>query len=285
MKLSLQLLAIVSGLVVVGCLIQSGVFRSADGVAPEPKPPRHAESGNRPPRAREYVHLKDRSILVWIPGGTFVMGRQDGDSDEKPAHEISVKGFWLGKYEVTNEQYAAFLKSKKRSKPMYWETPGYDGPKQPVVGLTWQNAKAYADWAGLRLPTEAEWEYAARAGKRIRYGTVDGGLSHDLANYRGREGKDKWDGPAPVGSFSSNPLGLYDMAGNAWEWTSSLYKPYPYSATDGREDTNRSRGLRVMRGGAWHFPPDYLTVTHRHRFASHLQYDYCGFRVAMSSGS
>jgi iron(II)-dependent oxidoreductase len=208
------------------------------------------------------------------------MGSEEGDRDERPPHPITVKAFWIGKYEVTNAQYAAFLEATGHRRPMYWDTSGFDDPRQPVVGVLWQDAKAYCDWAKLRLPTEAEWEYAARAGKRFRYATATGAVSRDLANYRGTGGADRWDGPSPVGSFPPNPLGLYDMAGNAWEWTSTNYRAYPYSRTDGREYVHEARGVRVMRGGSWHSPPAYLTTTHRHRFASHLSYDYAGFRVA-----
>ena len=163
---------------------------------------------------------------------------------------------------------------------MYWSSEGYDDPRQPVVGVTWQDAFAYAQWAGLRLPTEAEWEFAARGGRSLLYPTRTGKISHDLANYRGTGGRDRWQGPAPVGRFPANAAGIHDMAGNAWEWTSSLYRAYPYSATDGREDDTRTRAFRVMRGGAWQLSAEYATSTHRHRFASHLEYDYAGIRVA-----
>ncbi len=237
---------------------------------------------DRPQSATEYTNPTDGSVLLWIPGGTFTMGSEYGDADEKPLHSIAVTGFWLAKHEITNRQFALFLKATKKRKPMFWNAEGFSDPQQPVVGMSWQVAKAYADWAGLRLPTEVEWEYAAAAGRQLRYPTATGAMSHDLANYHGTEGKDIWDGPAPVGSFPPNPFGLHDMAGNAWEWTSTLYKPYPYVATDGREDTEKSRGIRVMRGGSWHFTEKYMTTTFRRRFASHLEYDYVGLRVAMT---
>ncbi len=231
-----------------------------------------------------YVNSRDGSELVWIAGGSFIMGSESGDPDEKPAHGLTVAGFWLGRYEVTNRQYARFLKETGRQPPAFWDDPRYNKPDQPVVGVKFRDALAYCKWAGLRLPTEAEWEYAARAGRRqLEYGTATGQISHDLANYAGVGGRDKWqDEPAPVGSFPPNPLGLYDMAGNAWEWCSSMWAPYPYNPRDGREDLER-HAFRVMRGGCWHFGPFYCRASCRHRHRDHLFYDYVGFRVAASA--
>ena len=236
-----------------------------------------APGGPSRPTAREYTNPKDKSVLIWTPGGTFTMGSDKGDPDEKPPHRITIAGFWLGAFEVTNAQYARFLNATGGEEPMFWKSPGYSDPRQPVVGLTWAEAKQYAAWAGLRLPTEAEWEYAAAAGRQLRYPTATGTISHDLANYRGTAGKDRWKGPAPVGSFPPTPLGLFDMAGNAWEWTSSYYLPYPFSPK------NERGSMSVMRGGAWFFGERYQTTTYRRRFAKHLEYDYAGLRLALST--
>jgi len=197
-----------------------------------------------------FVSPLDGTELVFISGGAFKMGGT-GEHDGKPVHEQQVEGFWLGRSEVTNAQYGKFLEATDHRVPRYWDDDKYNQPDQPVVSVTWHDAIAYCNWAGVRLPTEAEWEYAARGGKQYEYGTSTGELSHDLANYEGSGGKDTWnDRTAPVGSFPANPFSLYDMCGNVLEWCSSLYKPYPYKADDGREDV-AAEGWRVLRGGAF----------------------------------
>ena len=229
-----------------------------------------------------WTNPQDESIMVWIPGGKFMMAR-DTREENNMGHPVAVEGFWLGRYEVTNEQYALFLQATEYWEPDFWDDPDYNQPKSPVVGITWEDALAYCEWAGVRLPTEAEWEYAAAAGeKQYPYGTATGELNHDLANYAGVRGKDRWEYTSPVGSFSPNPFGLCDMAGNAWEWCSSIMKPLPYLQTDGREDLEETRELRIMRGGAWVYGSDYCHVSDRHYHRQDLRFDYAGFRVALS---
>ncbi len=231
------------------------------------------------PEIRTYTHPTDGSVLAWITSGTFRMGSDAGDNDERPVHEVRIDGFWLGKYEVTNQQYARFLEATGNPEPWYWNEPGYDDPQQPVVGITWHAAVRYCEWAGLRLPTEAEWEYAASGGQALAYPTSTGEISPQLANYRQTTSNLPSNKPTRVGSFPPNPFGLYDMAGNAWEHTACLYQSYPHEAdalTDGR-------GLRVLRGGSWMYPPHYCRTSHRRRFAQHLTFDAAGFRVAIGA--
>ena len=170
--------------------------------------------------------------------------------------------------------------------PPHPDDDTYNQPKlaantRPVVGVTWHDAVAYCKWAGGRLPTEAEWEYAARGGKQYEYGTATGEISPDLANYWGQN---KWKHTAPVGSFPPNPFGLHDMAGNAWEWCSSVYKPYPYKADDGRE-APEADGRRVLRGGSWSDHSGDLRAACRCRIDPRSSYPYhFGFRVAVRAG-
>ena len=164
-------------------------------------------------------------------------------------------GFWVGKYEVTNQQYGRFMaatghaNAADEKRKLFRDFDDLSRPKRPVVCVTWHDAVAYCKWAGGRLPTEAEWEYAARGGKQHEYATSTGKLSHDLANYYGPSGEGEWRSTSPVGSFPANPFGLHDLCGNAGEWCSSLYKPYPYRADDGRENRDGD-AERVLRGGA-----------------------------------
>ncbi|MCX8035738.1 MAG: formylglycine-generating enzyme family protein [Candidatus Sumerlaeia bacterium] len=239
------------------------------------------QSGREPKAGDEWLNPKDGSVLVFIAGGEFTMGSDKGDEDEKPPHKVTVKSFWLGKYEVTNRQFAPFYDLGEVPEPLHWGEVGYNDPQQPIVGLIWESAVSYCKWAGLRLPSEAEWEYAAAAGKQFEYPTATGAISHDLANIRGVGGKDKWEGPAPVGQFPPTPFGLYDMAGNAWEWTSSIWKPYPYVTDGSRENFDEdNREMQVMRGGSWGYSESYCRTARRRRFASWLTYDWAGFRVA-----
>ena len=224
----------------------------------------------------------DGSILVWVPAGEFKMGSTDGNEDEIPVTKPKVKGFWLGKFEVTNEQFAKFL-AETGCDPSSWRDDRNTQPNQPVMGIRWSAARAYCKWAGLRLPTEAEWEHSARGGKHFQYPTATGRIDPSLANYFDSKGVNHRDGPSPVGSFLPNPYGIHDMAGNAWEWTGSLYQAYPASSEDeNTDDVEERRGFRVMRGGCWRYSADYCSSSHRHRFQGHLTYDYAGIRVALS---
>lgn len=229
-------------------------------------------------------HRKDGSVLIWIPGGEFTMGASGRKDDERPAHRTRVLGFWLGRFEVTNAQFRVFWKQRFRPDPYpAFGALGVDA--LPVSGVTWEEAVEYCRWAGLRLPTEAEWEFAAKGGRDQEFGTATGRVSHDLANYWGTGGADRWlEEPAPVGSFPPNAFGIYDLSGNVWEWTSSLYRAYPYSATDGREDP-LPKELRVLRGGSWQYNAQMLRSADRYPFRMHLRLDYAGIRVAKSHGS
>lgn len=241
------------------------------------------ESGRAPEPGDKYYNPDDGSVLVWIPGGSFIMGSEEGDEDEKPPHRVKVDGFWLAKYPVTNRQYAAFLEETFRSEPGYWDDPDFNVPEKPVTAITYYEALAYCEWAGVRLPTEAEWEYVASGGGQFKYPTNNGKISHDQANIWGTGGRDSWlETPSPVGVFPPNPYGLYDMAGSVFEWTSSLYMRYPYNPEDGRESSSAGYH-RVMRGGAWQFGPYYARTAYRHDFAMHLRYDYAGMRVAKTA--
>jgi formylglycine-generating enzyme required for sulfatase activity len=194
---------------------------------------------------------KDGAEMLLIPAGEFQMGSNDYDN-EKPIHTVYLDAFYIDKYEVTNAQYKKFMDATGHEAPYYWNDSSLNAPNQPVVGVNWNDAKAYADWAGERLPTEAEWEKSARGGlvdKNYPWGNT---LTHDDANYDGTGGKDVWDGTSPVGSFKPNGYGLYDMAGNVWEWCADWYGSNYYSSSPKSNPAGLNSGnTHVCRGGSW----------------------------------
>jgi len=217
-----------------------------------------------------------------IPAGSFMMGSDDGDSDEKPVHQVYVDAFYMDKSEVTVAQYQQFISATRRAISEQWAEQ-LQNPNRPVVYVSWNDAVAYAKWKGKRLPTEAEWEYAARGGYtgvggkskyKFPWGNEE---SHDQANYSGTGGKDQWQDTSPVGSFPPNGFGLYDMAGNVWEWCSSLYQPYPYKSDDGRENATAS-GVRVLRGRAWSSNQSSGRCADRYGSGPSFRVDHVGFR-------
>ena len=211
--------------------------------------------------------------MVWIPAGTFLMGSPAGeaarDADEQQ-HRVRIEqGFWMDVGEVTNEAYSRFLEANRAWRRgvldarfqdhgylSAWERDMPAGAEAlPVGEVSWYAARAFCSWAGKRLPTEAEWEYAARAGSTTAYWW---GEDFDVtrANRNGRR-------PEAVGARSrTNRWGLSDMAGNVEEWVSSAYRPYPFAATDGREGVTL-RGMRVTRGGSYVSHPPYHVGTLR----------------------
>ncbi len=198
--------------------------------------------------------------MVTVPTGEFLMGSDDPDADrdEKPASKVFVDRFQIDRVEVTKARYRRCVEAGACSRPIGASSyPDSSKADYPISPLSWQQALAYCRWAGKRLPTEAEWEKAARGtdGRRYPWG--------DEFDPR-RVSTDRTYGASRVGSWraGASPYGALDMAGNVWEWTSSLYKPYPYRADDGREDLN-ARGSRVNRGGSWFYGPPHLRTSYR----------------------
>ncbi len=227
--------------------------------------------------------------MVLIPAGDFIMGSDDtGDAGSRPAHTVFLEAFYIDKYEVTNEMYDACVYAVECRKP---RNPGsvtrstyYSNPvfaDYPVLYVDWSMAVAYCEWRGARLPTEAEWEKAARGTEGLVYPWGNTNLDCSYANIAGCVGDttavDQYD-------KSQSPYGVYGMAGNVWEWTSSLFKFYPYSATDGRENMTAT-GKRVARGGSWHtFGGNAGNARTDTRFELEPGYygAYVGFRCARS---
>ena len=192
--------------------------------------------------------------MVLIPAGEFTMGSQDGDADERPAHKVQVNAFSMDVYEVTVRQYAEFLRAEGFHSPLDWKTMNQPThQKYPVANVDWADAAAYCKWAGKRLPTEAEWEKAARGtdGRLYPWGNDPPTPLH--ANY-GKTGSHNYEALAPVGTFENgkSPYGIYDMAGNVWEWVSDWYDTdYYKNSPQQNPEGPPTGGFKVIRGGAW----------------------------------
>lgn len=201
------------------------------------------------------------------------MGSAEGSAEELPIHEVSVDAFYLDQMEVTNRQYRQFVEATGYHSEGRWErfaTPGREG--HPVVSVTWTDAQNYAAWAGKRLPTEAEWEYTARAGRPDAVYATDGdgkNASDTTSNFGTFDIPPKTEPlegiqTKPITSYPANPWGLYDMAGNVAEWCADWYDPYYYKVSPRENPTGPAFGRgRVLRGGSWNDQKNYLRISHR----------------------
>jgi serine/threonine-protein kinase len=220
-------------------------------------------AGPRPLEVRQ--NPKDGLNYVWIPPGTFMMGCSPGDNEgnnaEKPAHQVTIsKGFWLGQTPVTVGAYKRFATTTRREMPY---APDFNkewrNDKMPIVNVSWSDAQGCCRWMGGRMPTEAEWEYAARGGctKKL-YGPLD-----EIAWHRGNSGEQTRE----VGQKRANNFGLYDMLGNVWEWVYDWYGENFYYRSPSQDPRGPTRGeSRVLRGGSWFNNPSNVRVSYRFRW-------------------
>jgi formylglycine-generating enzyme required for sulfatase activity len=204
-------------------------------------------------------------------------------ADEMPRREVSLHGYCIGRDEVTVARYARFCEQTGRvlhDQPSL-QGPDHpnpavsaaDGPEYPVVNVSWEEARDYCAWAGLRLPTEAEWERAARGGTQTRFWWGDA-ASHDRANYDS-------DGMTPVGSYPANPFGLRDTAGNVWEWCADWYAEDAYASGPAADPGGPASGdTKVHRGGSWMNYPYYLRPAIRYSSEPDRRSRLIGFRCA-----
>jgi formylglycine-generating enzyme required for sulfatase activity len=270
-------------------------------------------------------NAKDGLEYVSIPAGRFDMGCVAGDleceDDEKPAHPVELSAFWLGRTEVTVDAFRRFVTQTKyrtiadsdgwsyvlegrivQRPGVKWDSSSGsdDGGARPVVHVSWYDAAAYCEWAGGRLPTEAEWEYAARGGRAgakyvwgdARTPTVDGVKQANVwdesvrRNFKDADGvfapyDDGQVSVAPVATFAPNGYGLYDMAGNVAEWCADWFNKTTYSGGAARDPKGPATGgERTLRGGSWNDGPGFLRLSDRFGYAPALHNDSVGFRCA-----
>ena len=234
----------------------------------------------------EPIQMSILPEMVMIPGGSFRMGCVSGlncQDDEKPVHEVRVASFELSKYEVTFEEYDRFTAATSGRSP---NDKGWGRGRRPVIYVSWIDAVAYTKWLSeqtgerYRLPSEAEWEYAARAGSTTKYGWGND-IGHNRANCDGCGSQ--WDDEktAPVGSFNPNAFGLHDMHGNLWEWVQDCWNDsYQGAPADGTAWTIGDCERRVLRGGSWSSQPGLLRAADRGRDSTGRRYIDDRFRVA-----
>ncbi len=261
----------------------------------------------------------DQMVQVYIPTGEFVMGFSYGSIDESPAHVVMLAGYWLDQTEVTNAQFAQFVAAtdhtttaEQQDKSMItmrgqwgvqagadWQHP--TGPDSDIVGLddhpvvhvSWDDASAYCTWAGRRLPTEAEWEKAARGTDERRFPWGDQPVTGELLNladatlnshYSNVSVNDGWEHTSPVGAYPAgvSPFGIFDLSGNVWEWVQDWYAIDAYRQSPAENPTGPASGEKhVIRGGSWNEISTELRTASRH-FLNNPAYIDLGFRCASS---
>lgn len=240
--------------------------------------------GAKPANERAQPHIITNTIgmeMVPIAGGDFVMGSAADDGvpgEESPPHQVRVAPFYLGKYEVTQAQWQAVMGNNPAA---------YPHPQRPVDKVTWEEVVAFItklnqmeNTSRYRLPSEAEWEYAARAGTRTRWFFGDDAAGLERFAWINRGGDT---GTRPVGRGAPNPWGLYDIYGNVWEWVQDCWHDnYAGAPTEGGVWSGGDCALRMLRGGGWNSPPAYARSAARGSLAPYLQDTASGFRLARS---
>jgi formylglycine-generating enzyme required for sulfatase activity len=290
------LAAALAGGVATGATLQGQSDQSGAGAIRTAEAPSHSDSAaaraaeplaGAPAPGTTFRDCSDCPEMVVVPAGKFMMGWDGGDPDEKPAREVVIaKPFAVGKFEVTFDEFNACEANGGCTRFKDAHTGGSKG-RRPIVNITWDEARAYAAWlskkAGkpYRLLSEAEWEYAARAGTTTKY-AFGNTITHDQANFSyGKEGEGR---TKEVGSYPPNAWGLYDMHGNVWEWVEDCYVgTYQGAPADGTARIFPNCPTRVARGGSWDYQADDIRSSVRYQLKPDWwPIDEAGFRLARS---
>ncbi|MBF0461359.1 MAG: formylglycine-generating enzyme family protein [Magnetococcales bacterium] len=245
----------------------------------EDKFPRWKVLPNQPELGTYWRDLRTEMEFVWVPGGEFEMGNLFGGGfgNEKPVHEVALNGFWLGKYPVTQEEWTRMMGSP----PLYFK----EGARYPVEKVSWDDAQLFIEKMNaeedgrFRLPTEAEWEYAARSGgRREEYA---GSKDVDAVAWHN---KNSGDAVHPVGTKAPNGLGLYDMSGNVLEWCQDWFEEEYYKKVPSANPKGPVKGsYRVLRGGSWDSAPNYVRTVARNYWEPDNRDFYTGFRLVRNA--
>jgi formylglycine-generating enzyme required for sulfatase activity len=252
------------------------------------------------------VSAKDEMVQMYVPGGEFLMGTNDLDAKltveggrafpEIPQFKYTLDSYWIDKYEVSNAQFSKCVAAgdckppnytRSYTREVYYGNPEFSN--YPVLYIDWFTARKYCEWAGRRLPTEAEWEKAARGTDGRRYPWGNDLPTNDKANFcdvncpkthANPTYDDGYPETAPVDAFpdGASPYGALNMAGNVWEWTSTLVRPYPYDPNDGRENMDEISDEHVWRGGPWSNGVWWIRSSIRYRSVPTYWYGNLGFR-------
>jgi formylglycine-generating enzyme required for sulfatase activity len=225
--------------------------------------------------------------MVPITAGEFLMGSENSDQEAKPMHSVHLAAYYIDKFEVTVAQYEKFLRSTGRKPPRYWEQMNLNEHKdRPVIGVDWEDAQAYCEWAGKHLPTEAEWEKAAKGsdGRTYPWGNGSPTTNHakfgQCCEWRGYESLDE----VTLHEAGKSPYGAYNMVGNVREWTHDWYEAEYYSKSPSSNPQGPESGVeRVIRGGSWANSDKYLQVTNRDREQPSFQSATIGIRCVRES--
>jgi sulfatase modifying factor 1 len=236
-----------------------------------------------PTRQDHAASLATEPALVRVPEGWFLMGSESGQDCERPVHRVWIDSFLLAATQVTNAEYERFLHATAALPPPFWSDKNFNHAQQPVAGVSWFEATRYCEWLGVqtgrncRLPTEAEWEHAARGGfeqKQFPWGDEP---PQSLPDYATR-----WQtGPEPVARYAPNAFGLYDIGDNVHEWCSDWYDPNYYAGSPERNPHGPESGQRkASRGGSWRHHVKVARCSARSSIPPGFQYADYGFRVA-----
>lgn len=223
--------------------------------------------------------------MILIPYGEFTMGSDKGSPNETPVHKVFLKSYYIDKYEVSWADFLKYIKAESRPKPFYAGDPRFNVPGHPAVGITFNEAEAYAEWLNKRLPTEAEWEKAAKGNKNLKY---PWGNEFAVNKVNCAIDADGYQTTAPVDSFpiGANSFGLLNMVGNIWEWCSDFYNATYYYVSPSRNPKGpKNETRRILRGGSWNDSRFDARTTRRWSYWPDLKRNYIGLRLVFPSES